>query len=256
MHVAITGAVGEVGRTVSEAFDSHRRTLFTHSEHADVDSQLLEATDRDEFVAALADTDADALVHLAWTEGRSDDWGEGHERNVRMTVNALEAARENDVDRVVLASSCHAFGMYNRDDPSAGESVVSDPTTTVTPETPLRPDSYYGVAKATVEALGSFHADRYGLEVVVVRVGWLMTPGELRESRSWPDHRRRYARAMWLSPRDCRALFRAAAEAPLDRSPVFAHGVSRNGDRYLSLTETMQRTGYRPRDDAAAELDG
>jgi L-arabinose 1-dehydrogenase [NAD(P)+] len=253
MHVAITGAAGEVGRTVVDTFDTHRRTLFTHSDHADLDSQVLDTTDRDALVAAL--NGVDTLLHLAWATGESDGWETNHEINARMTVNVLEAARKHDLDRVVLTSSCHAFGMYNRDDTSAFESVVPDPATTVTPETPLRPDSYYGVAKATVEALASYYADRYGLDIVVLQIGWLLSRDGLRETRSGSDSRHRYARAMWLSPRDCRALFAAAVDAPLDRSPVFAHGISRNGDRYLSLTETMQCLDYRPQDDAAEELD-
>jgi L-arabinose 1-dehydrogenase [NAD(P)+] len=60
---------------------------------------------------------------------------------------------------------------------------------------------------------------------------------------------------MWLSPRDCCALFEAAVDASLDRPPVVAHGISRNADRFLSLTETMQRLDYRPQDDAAAVLE-
>jgi len=254
MHIAITGAAGEVGRVVSEAFDEDDRTLFTHSEHDDLDSEPLDATDRAAFEDAVAGSDA--LVHLAWNPADRDAWGEGDEANVRMADNAFEAAIASGVDRVVIASSAHAFGLYNRDDPTEFEATVERPSTTVRPDTPPRPDSYYGVAKVAVEGLSRFYADRYDLEVVVVRVGWLMDAAELRATADDADPRHRFARAMWLSPRDCRALFRAAVEHPIERSPVVAHGVSRNADRYLSLTETMQRLDYRPRDDAATVLDG
>ena len=253
MHVAITGAAGDVGRTIAPEFAADRHTLYTHSEHDDLDSELLDATDRRAVVEAVEDVDA--LVHLAWTTGDTDDWDDSNERNVRMAIHALDAARVGEVDRVVLASSSHVVGMYNRDDPTAFESIRPGPTVTVNPETRLRPDSFYGVAKATVEAASSFYADRYGVEVVVVRIGWLMPPAELRATSSRDDGRHRFARAMWLSPADCRALFRRAVEAPVDRSPVVANGISRNGDRFLSLTETMQRLGYRPQDDASEELD-
>lgn len=254
MDIAITGAAGKVGRVVSEAFDEAEQSLFTHSEHADLDSELLDATDRDAFEDALADSDV--LVHLAWNPADRDAWDEGDEANVRMADNAFEAAIAADLDRVVMASSAHAFGLYNRDDPTEFEAMVERPSTTVRPDTPPRPDSYYGVAKVAIEGLAQFYADRYGLEVVVVRVGWLMDETKLRETADDAAARHRFARAMWLSPRDCRSLFRAAVEHPIESSPVVAHGISRNGDRYLSLTETMQRLGYRPRDDAAAVLDG
>jgi L-arabinose 1-dehydrogenase [NAD(P)+] len=82
-----------------------------------------------------------------------------------------------------------------------------------------------------------------------------MTDEELRETRSDAADRHRFARATFLSHRDCRALFRAAAEASLEDPPVTAHGISRNADRFLTLTETMRRLGYRPRDDASEVLE-
>lgn len=253
MHVAITGAAGQVGRVVVDAFEDREQTLFTHTEHEDFDSELLDGTDREAFGAALSGVDT--LVHLAWVTADSGGWSEGDEANLRMTANALAAASENDLDRVVLASSGHVFGMYNRDDPSKFESIVERPTTVVDTDTSPRPDSFYGVTKVATEAFCSYYADRDDIDIVVVRIGWLMTPEELRDLQSEPDGRVRFARAMWLSHRDCQQLFRRAAEAPVDDSPLFAHGISRNGERYLSLTGTMQRLGYRPRDDASEELD-
>ena len=253
MHVAITGAAGKMGRVVADAFAADDLTLLTHSEHEDIDSELLDADDRDAYVDAVAD--ADALVHFAWSDDDRENWEGANERNLRMTANAFEAARTNDIDRVVVASSAHAFGMYNRDDPNKFEATVAQPSTVVRPETPPRPDSYYGVAKVAVEGLATFYADRYDLDIVVVRIGWLMDESDLRDTASGDDARHRFARAMWLSPRDCRALFRAAVETPIDESPVVAHGISRNGDRYLSVTETMQRLDYRPSDDAADVLE-
>jgi L-arabinose 1-dehydrogenase [NAD(P)+] len=253
MHVAITGAGGDVGRTLVPAFESDRLTLLTHSEHDDIDSCLLDTTDRAAYVSAVEGVDV--LVHLAWAPADRERWSETLEENIEMVTNAFDAALEHDIDRVVVASSAHVAGMYNRDDPSAFESTVEQPTETVDPRTPPRPDSLYGVAKVSVEALASFYADRHDLDVVVVRIGWLMTESELKETQSDADDRHRFARAMYLSPPDCRALFRAAAEAPLSESPVIAHGISRNGDRFLTLSETMQRLGYRPRDDASEILD-
>lgn len=253
MQIAITGAAGAVGRVVSEAFGENELTLLTHSEHEDLDSERLDASDQDAFEDAVAG--ADALVHLAWDPADRDAWGAGDELNVRMAANAFDAALATGVDRVVMASSVHAFGLYNRDDPTEFEAIVERPATTVRPDTPPRPDSYYGVAKVAVEGLCRFYADRYDLDIVVVRIGWLMDETELRETADDTDARHRFARATWLSPRDCRALFRAAVEHPLDTSPVVAHGISRNSDRYFSLTETMQRLDYRPSDDAADVLD-
>jgi L-arabinose 1-dehydrogenase [NAD(P)+] len=59
---------------------------------------------------------------------------------------------------------------------------------------------------------------------------------------------------MWLSPDDCRSVIKASVEADLPESPVTAHAVSQNDDRYLSLTETIRKLDYRPRDNAAETL--
>lgn len=251
--IAITGAAGDVGRVVADAFPDHETVLLTHGVHDELDNEVLEMTDREAFAAAL--DGVDVLVHLAWASGGADRWDETRTANVRGTENALAAARANDLDRVVLASSVHVTGMYNRDDPAAGESLAADPTTAVHPADPVRPDSLYGVGKVACEALGRYYADRYGLSVVALRIGWLLDRQGLRERQSGDPSRARFARATWLSPRDCRALVARAALESLDETPVVVNAVSRNAERYLSLTETTLALGYAPRDDSAVVVD-
>lgn len=254
MDVAVTGAAGEVGRIAIEGFPDDAVHAFTHGEHDDLDSTVLEMTDDEAFDDAL--DGMDALVHLAWGPADPDSWNDDHEANVRGTYNALEAARRNHLDRVVVASSIHAVGMYDRDDPGEVENLAEDPTTAVDASDRPRPDSYYGVAKVTCEALGSFYADRYGLDVVSLRIGWVMTADELREARDFEPGRRRYARATWLSPRDCRNAIERSVHARLSQNPVVAFVTSANDDRVLSLAEALVQLGYRPRDNAAEVLDG
>lgn len=253
MEVAVTGAAGEIGRIVIDGFPTDVVHAFTHDEHDDIDGTVLEMTDEGAFVDAL--DGMDALVHLAWGPADPDSWNDDHEANVRGTYNALEAARRNDLDRVVLASSIHAVGMYDRDDPAPVENLAEDPTTAVHTSDRPRPDSYYGVAKVACEALGSYFADRYELDVVSLRIGWVMTEEELHDVESFEPGRRRYARAMWLSPRDCRDAIEGSVHAGLSRNPVVAFVTSANDDRILSLTEAMVHLGYRPRDNSAIVLD-
>ncbi len=102
---------------------------------------------------------------------------------------------------------------------------------------PPRPDGLYGVSKVAVEALGRLYADKFGLEVVCLRIGSLEPePGE-------PRHL-----ATWLSPRDCAGFFWAALTTP---GLTFAapYAVSANTRRYWELDD---RLGYHPLDDAEA----
>ncbi|UPV99324.1 NAD(P)-dependent oxidoreductase [Halorussus gelatinilyticus] len=254
MNVAITGAAGRVGREALLALCGHDVTPITHRDHDELEGPTLDVTDREAFAEALAGQDA--LVHLAGNPSPDADWESVFGPNVGGTYNAYEAARENDLDRVVFASSNHAVQMHNAADPAEPESLRED-ARTVRPDDPTRPDSYYGVSKVAAESLGDFYADRHGLEVVNLRIGWLMDEDELRETQTGDESEeaKRFARAMWLSPGDCREVVERAVDADLPESPVVAHAVSRNDDRYLSLTETMRKLDYRPRDDSAEAVE-
>lgn len=256
VNIAITGAAGNVGRTLLEGFEDHDVTPLTYREEDDIDSIVCDITDRDAFTDALAGQDV--LIHLAGNSSPYAEWDDLWEPNINGTQNAYHAAVENGLDRVVYASSNHAVNMDDIDTPSEPETMTPD-APVVYPDTPPRPDSWYGVTKAACEALGNYCAQSQGIETVNVRIGWLMTPDELEDTQENPDSQypedaARFARAMWLSPRDCRHVMQRAATAELPESPQTVHAISRNDDRYLSLTQTQRVLGYRPRDNSAETL--
>ncbi|HEV7727813.1 MAG TPA: NAD(P)-dependent oxidoreductase [Modestobacter sp.] len=186
-------------------------------------------------LAAMVDacTGATAVVHLAGIATEST-WPAISHSNIEGTYATLEAARRAGVQRVVLASSNHATGYTPR--PEQGLLTEA--------EAPHRPDTYYGVSKATMEALGSLYVDRYGLDVVCLRIG-----------SAFPEPTTVRQLATWLSPTDTVGLVDAALRAP---SPGFAvvWGVSDNTRRWWDLT-AARALGYESVDDAevyAAEL--
>ena len=255
MNVAITGASGSVGREAIEAFSDRdvELTLFSHSEADDLDTTPLEVANREAVVDALSGQDV--LIHLAANPDPRAAWDALSGPNVDGVYNVYEAAVENDLERVVFASSNHAVNMGNVVSPIRPESTAGQPTV-IRPGDPPDPDSYYGVTKVFGEAMGEYYAKRHGLDVVNLRIGWLLTRDELREECADRDAAgERYARAMWLSPNDCRRLIDAAATTTLRSTPTVAHGISANAERFLSLSETMLELGYRPEDDAQAVLD-
>ncbi|WP_247731533.1 NAD-dependent epimerase/dehydratase family protein [Halovivax limisalsi] len=251
-RVAITGGTGNVGGQAVEALADHETTIIARSDHEDYDVVRLDVADRDRFVAVL--DGHDVLVHLAANPSPFADWDDVVEPNIEGTYNAYYAALECGVDRVVFASTNHVAHMYNAADPSEPESLVEDPRP-VTPDDPPRPDSYYGVSKVTGEALGNYVADRHGLTVLNLRIGWLLSEADLAETQAEADDHARFARAMYLSPRDCRDAIRRAVTAPIADSPLTCHVVSRNDDRYFSLLEATTGFGYRPRDNSSEVLD-
>ncbi len=197
--------------------------------------------------------DADAVVHLAADARVSAAFEELLAPNLVGAYNAYEAALRAGVRRVVFASSNHVMGMYQWDD-----ARFADPASPqqVAAEAPVRPDSLYGASKAWGEALGRFYAERQGLSVVCLRIGWV-TPDDARppargKKDEPPDVARRGQR-MWLSHRDCVTLVEAALTADVLFSVV--NGVSDNAGRWFSLEEGRRLIGWRPRD-GLRTLDG
>jgi uronate dehydrogenase len=179
-------------------------------------------------LAAMVDAtqDTSAVVHLAGHVGEAP-WPVISRAGIEGTYATLEAARRAGVQRVVLASSNHATGYTPR--PGAGLLREAD--------APPRPDTYYGVWKVTMEALGSLYADRYGMDVVCLRIGTAI-----------PEPATTRHLSTWLSPDDTVSLVAAALAAP---SPGFAvvWGVSDNTRNWWDLT-SARALGYDPKDDA------
>ncbi len=251
-RIALTGAAGNVGRELIDAFDGDDPVPFTHSEHDDIDSELLDVTDADEVREKL--DDFDVVVHLAGASSPDADWEAVSETNIEGTKHVLDAAVENGIERVVFASSNHAVGRYNAsgEDP---EVMTTGHAEKVDGDAPTRPDSFYGASKAACEGLTKYYAAARGLEVVNLRIGWYMTEDDLRETVAESDPgRERFARATWLSPRDCRDVHRKAVSADLPEAFVTVNALSRNDERFFSITETMRALGYEPRDNSAEVL--
>ena len=102
--------------------------------------------------------EVDTVYHLAGQPGVQTSWGssfETHlERNVLATQLLLERCLENNVRRVVMASSSSVYGPTNR------ESKETDLPHPVSP---------YGVSKLAAEHLASVYAER-GLDVISLRL--------------------------------------------------------------------------------------
>ncbi|HET6282451.1 MAG TPA: NAD(P)-dependent oxidoreductase [Polyangia bacterium] len=165
----------------------------------------------------------DAIVHLGGysVEG---PWDVILQANIIGAYNTFEAARQNGVRRVLFASTNHVTGFYPRDQ-------------TIDHRAYPKPDTRYGVSKVFGEQLGSLYADKYGLEVMCLRIGGF--------APAPPDRRRL---SMWTSPRDLAQLVRIGIDHPDIRFEI-VYGISGNTRRWYD-NENAHRLGYRPQDDA------
>ena len=142
--------------------------------------------------------------------------------NLHGAFHVYEAARRAGARRVVVASSGRATGFYR-----VGERLDGSATP--------RPDGLYGATKAFSEALGRVYADKFGLEVVALRIGTFS-----------PRPRTTRELSTWLSPGDAGLLVRAALTAPVDGF-LAVYGVSANTRGWWDLPPEL---GYVPLDDA------
>ena len=170
----------------------------------------------------------EAVVHLGGfsVEG---SWETILRANIVGAYNAFEAARRNGVRRMVFATSNHAVGFYDRDE-------------TIDHRVYPRPDSRYGVSKVFGEALGSLYADKYGMEVVCMRIG---------NVNPRPMDKRRLS--IWLSPRDLAQLVSIAIDRPGIRFEI-VYGVSGNRRSWYD-NANAERLGYAPQDDSEGWAD-
>jgi len=226
--ILITGAAGGVGGILRPRLARPGRTLRL------LDLAELTPGEGEEAVqGSVTDLDAlveasrgvDAVIHLGGLSTEAP-WERILEVNINGTYNVFEAARRAGVPRVVFASSNHAVGFHTPD-----EFPVPEVTTAL-------PDTYYGVSKVAGEALGALYAERYGMDVISVRIlTCFLEPPDLR------------ALSTWLSPDDAGRLFEACltAEKPGYRA---IYGVSANTRGGWVSLDGARALGYESRDDA------
>jgi len=230
--VLITGASGDVGSYL-------RRELAGKYKLRLSDKRNLKKTKGETFMRAdiskMADAmkitkGVDAIVHLGGysVEG---PWEAIHKANIVGCYNIFEAARKNKVRRMLFATSNHAVGFYRRDQK-------------IDHRVYIKPDGRYGVSKVFGEALGSLYADKYGMEVFLMRIG---------NVNMQPIDKRRLS--IWISPRDIAQLVSIGIDHPEVKFEI-VYGISGNTRAWYDNSNAM-RLGYRPQDNAetyAAEI--
>jgi uronate dehydrogenase len=223
--VLITGATGDVGTHL-------RRELAGKYLLRLSDKRTLRPAKGEKFMRAdiskMADAlritkGVDAIVHLGGysVEG---PWGGILKANIVGCYNVFEAARRNGVKRILFPTSNHAVGFYRRDQ-------------TIDHRVYPKPDSRYGVSKVFGEALGSLYADKYGMEVFMMRIG---------NVNPTPIDKRRLS--IWFSPRDLAQLVSIGIDRPGIKFEI-VYGISGNKRAWYD-NSNAERLGYRPQDDS------
>ena len=226
--ILLTGGSGRIGRCLRQALrDEYRMVLFNRSAIDDLGptETLVRGDITDAAAVEAAARGADVIVDMAGVSDMAPFRETLLQTNILGTYNVFEAARVAGVPRVIYASTHHVVGYY--------------PASQRLDETvPYRPSSMYGVTKCFAEATGRLYADKAGLQVICLRIGFF---------RDRPLEERHLA--VWISPGDMARLVRSAVEAPRIHFEV-VYGVSNNTRCWWDLSRARRVLGYEPQDNA------
>lgn len=255
MKILLTGASGLIGGVLRTHLSDHGGEFGRYT-ISGVDARDLDDDSLASFTLAdCYDYDAmspafegqDAVVHLAANAPVETPWADVLRNNIASTHNVYEAAREHGLKRLVFASSNHAVGNFELDEPykSIGlgdySLIDNDPANIVQVDhnVPIRPDSDYGVSKVFGEATGRYYNEHFGLEVACLRIGSVVPNNRPMNIRAY---------ATWLSHRDLAHLVDRCLTA--DISYEIFYGVSNNRWRFWDIDYARETIGYEPQDRA------
>ena len=248
MKVLVTGSSGLIGsmliRSLGDSFDFSGLDVRKSENSPEIPTLTMDGSDLDAISPAFAGIDA--VVHLAANAPVETPWPDVLKNNISTTHNVYEAAKQNGVKRVVFASSNHAVGNFEMDEPYSRirvgdyEELTPGGFKRIDNTVPIRPDSDYGVSKAFGEATGRYYHEYFGLEVACLRIGTVNAQNSPVESvRSL---------ATWLSHRDMAQLVSQCLTQPLGFE-IF-YGVSDNTWRFWDNDYAKKVIGYAPLDNA------
>ncbi|MFC7041678.1 NAD-dependent epimerase/dehydratase family protein [Halonotius sp. GCM10025705] len=180
MHILVTGGVGFIGGHLAESFllDGHDVTVLDNFEpfyakgiknhtleihrkvaaNGESEYRFVEGDVREPETVREIVEDVDIVVHQAAQAGvrtSVENPRKVADINVDGTVNLLEASKEADVDRVILASSSSVYGKPN--------------SLPYAEDHPTEPVSPYGVTKLTQEHMARVYTELHGLPTVCLR---------------------------------------------------------------------------------------
>ena len=178
--VLITGANGFVGSHLVNRLISKKAKVIALSKKEEKTlsgtiNEIASVEDFEKLNDIVRRNKVNIIFHLAAqpiVEVGQENPLDTFEVNIRGTWNILEAARENNIQKVVVASTVHVYG----DNPKVPFKEEYFPQ-------PSRP---YETSKACADLLAQSYADTYDLPVEIPRFANIYGPGDFNFSRLIP----------------------------------------------------------------------
>lgn len=232
--ILVTGSSGRIGKSVVQELQSRGHTVrgFDRSPTPNL-SDMVVGSLTSEADVARAMAGVHTVIHLAATPDDADFLAEIVPNNIVGVYHIFETAQKAGVKRLITASSGQVV-WYQRMTGPLPIGIDVQPT----------PRYWYAAAKMFLEAAGRAFAEKFGMEVIVVRLGWCpRTPEQVEEIRA-----EQWAQDVYLSPSDAGRFFACAAEATLTQKFAVVYATSRPKRVMYDLETTKRLLGYEPRE--------
>jgi CDP-glucose 4,6-dehydratase len=174
-NILITGISGFVGSHLAKHLTSKGANIFGVSRsingktilHGDIQNyDLLNSFVHENKIQICFHLAAESLV-----ESGQEDPYQTFKTNTLGTLNILESARKNKLERIIIASTSHVYG----DNPLPYKEIY--------PPKPSRP---YETSKTCIDLISQSYADTFGLPVLIPRFSNIYGPGDLNFNRLIP----------------------------------------------------------------------
>jgi uronate dehydrogenase len=234
-RVALTGAAGFLGRTLSTCLVEHfpLRVLDPVPTEGPWEKIEGDAADLKDAMALCAGASHLVIAHMAPNRPEIYDTPSvPFDVNVKGVANLFHAAKAHGIRRVVLISSTAVVARHMAD--GAFLSLDLD----------YRPDNIYGLTKALQEDIARFYHDKHGMEVSVLRPAHICDEDNLIDKYG---KKLNYTNWVMIDPRDIAEAVRLSLLAPkLDYETFYILGHV-EGDEHANIKYTREVLGWRPR---------
>jgi nucleoside-diphosphate-sugar epimerase len=215
MKIVVTGGAGKLGRWVVRDLKSaqHAVTIFDKLRGSEAADRILTGDIENLSDISAAFQGADAAIHLAGipTHGIAAD-DVTFRVNVMGTFNVHEAARQCGIGRVVSLSSEAVLGWA----PGSWEREHVPAYLPIDEDHPCAPQDCYGLSKQVMEDIARSFTAKCGMETVLIRAPWLVSPEELEQlAKAGGRTPSRFGMYHYVDARDLARACRLAVERPL-----------------------------------------
>ncbi len=241
-NILITGSSGLIGQILLQNLPSKYTLsgidLKTSSDSRTSVANLLNINEINHYY-----TNIDTVIDLAGISNLNADWNQIYHNNIPVTYNSFEVAKQNNVKRIIYASSNHVTGLYELETPYSDiitgnyHKVDSSKLNHINSTSKIKPDSPYGIGKSFGESAAKYYSEKYGISVICLRIGTVNKFNKPMDIRQF---------ATLLTHRDLIQLISKSIDAKSDIKYEVFYGVSNNKWRIWDLAEPAAKISYKP----------